>query len=176
MFIFAGHGAGPVDAVPGIGGRQAPVGIHSIRPGRWRANLSGRDDARRDSYLRTDGQIRRTVAQGWHDGGRARRFRVPGAFKKKKLILFKTFLKINNLTLMIWRNNCTLCCTMIEFYWQFSFKSKFSRKSLDRRVYNTYFRVMSIDCYVGIWCQPINIVLFVLLICLSHYLKIGSVF
>jgi len=34
MFVFAGHGAGPVDAVPGIGGRQAPVGIHSIRPGR----------------------------------------------------------------------------------------------------------------------------------------------
>jgi len=80
VFLPSGHGAGPVDAVPGIGGRQAPVGVHAIRPGRRRTNLSGRDDARRDGHLRTDGQIRRTVAQGWHNGGRARRFRVPGVY------------------------------------------------------------------------------------------------
>lgn len=86
VFLFAGHGAGPVDAVPGIGGRQAPVGVHAVRPGRRRANLSRRDDARRDSHLRTDGQIRRAVAQGRHDGGRTRRFRVPGVFRNQNFI------------------------------------------------------------------------------------------
>lgn len=58
FYFLAGHGAGSLDVVSGIGGRQAPVGVHAVRPRRRRANLSGRDDARRDGHLRTDGQIR----------------------------------------------------------------------------------------------------------------------
>lgn len=79
-FAFAGHGAGPLDTVPGHGGRQAAVGVHVVRPGRWRADLPGRDDACRDRDLRADGQVRRAVAQGRHDRGLARGPRVPGEY------------------------------------------------------------------------------------------------
>lgn len=76
----AGHGAGPMDAVPGFCGWQAPVGVHSVRSRRRRADMPRRDDPRGDGDLRTDGQVRRTVAQRRHDCSRARGSRVPGEF------------------------------------------------------------------------------------------------
>lgn len=79
-FVCAGYGAGPVDAVPGLGGRQTAVGVHAVRPGRRRSDLQGRDDTRRHGRLRADGKVRRTVAQGRHDRSRARGPRVSGRY------------------------------------------------------------------------------------------------
>lgn len=78
LFCSTGHGAGPLDAVSGVGRRQTAMGIHSVRPGRRRADMSRRDDSRGNGNLWADGQVRRTVAERRHDGGRARGSRLPG--------------------------------------------------------------------------------------------------